>query len=59
MRELKMKSIFIFLVCFGLAWFVNLASGNQFGTEDFGSVMVFWMIIGCVGFMFEYLDGGK
>ena len=59
MRELKVKSIFVFLVCFGLAWFVNVASGNMFGTEAFGVIMVFGMIIGCVGFMFEYLNGGK
>ena len=54
-----MKSIFVFLACFGLAWFINLASGNMFGTEAFGIIMVFGMIIGCVGFMFEYLDGDK
>ena len=54
-----MKSIFVFLACFGLAWFINLASGNEFGTEAFGIIMVFGMIIGCVGFMFEYLDGDK
>ena len=54
-----MKSIFVFLVCFGLAWFVNVSSGNQFGTEAFGVIMVFGMIIGCVGFIYDYLDGDK
>lgn len=54
-----MKSIFVFLACFALSWFINVASGNQFGTKEFGVIMVFGMIVGCVGFMFEYLDGGK